>query len=104
MRRTIITVTALLLASTNLAQGVQNDYVANADVSDMVIEDDMFQLRQLVNATAAKAKKEAKKEENGGDDDGDGESTEGAPDESSMAGDEEEMLQDKQGAPEISEE
>lgn len=75
----------------------------NADISDMVIEDDM-QLRRLANANTTKA---AKSGGGGGGDDGEGsgdENNEGAPDEKSMAGDEEDELAAKQGAPEISEE
>lgn len=61
----------------------------------MVIEEE-FQLRQLVNASIAKNKAEEKKADaqaNG--DDSDDENTEGVPDEKSMAGDEEDELQDK---------
>jgi hypothetical protein len=53
-------------------------------------------LRQLVNASIAKNKAEEKKADaaaNG--DDSDDENTEGVPDEKSMAGDEEDELQDK---------
>jgi hypothetical protein len=57
----------------------------------------------LVNATAAKAANDAKKDAKGDDGEGD-DAPEGAPDEASMAGDEEDGLQDLQGAPEISEE
>jgi hypothetical protein len=56
-----------------------------------------------VNATAAKAANDAKKDAKGDDGEGD-DAPEGAPDEASMAGDEEDGLQDLQGAPEISEE
>jgi len=37
--------------------------VANADVSDMVIQDEMMHLRRLVNATKAAADAKAKKAE-----------------------------------------
>lgn len=116
MKRTLITVAALLMASvknTHAQQTVSNNImgqadVMNADISDMVIEEDM-QLRRLANANTTKA---AKAKSGGGGSKGDGEdgegsgdeNTEGAPDEKSMAGDEEDELAAKQGAPEISEE
>ena len=58
----------------------------------MVLDEEFMQHRRLVNTTQAKAKAEEKKAEGGGDSDDDGDSTEGAPDESSMAGDEEDEL------------
>lgn len=93
MKRTIITVTTLLLASSRFGRAQYQDNLANADISDMVLDEEFSLHRRLVNATQAKAKAEEKKADGDGDDDGD--STEGAPDESSMAGDEEDELQDK---------
>lgn len=61
MKRTIITAVTLLLSSDPYALAQQgppsrlDDKIANADISDMVIQDDLMQLRMLVNATAAKA-------------------------------------------------
>ena len=111
MKRTIITAVTLLLSSNLSAfaqQGpasINQDAIANADVSEMVIQEDLMHLRRLVNATAAaKKKEEAKAAKEDAGEEGDDDSTEGAPDEKSMAGDEEDELQDKQGAPEISEE
>lgn len=79
--------------------------IANADISDLIIEEDMMGLRRLANANSTKAAGGGKK--GGGGEDGEGsgdENSEGAPDEKSMAGDEEDELAAKQGAPEISEE
>lgn len=114
MKRTLITAVAMLLStcekSASAYQGagatpiLGNADIANADISDLVIGEDMMQLRRLANATKAAAKK-AEKKESGDDDSGDGDdNTEGAPDEKSAAGEEEEELESKQGAPEISEE
>ena len=58
MKRTLITVAALLMASvekTRAQQIVSNNVmgqanVMHADISDMVIEEDMMHLRQLVTA------------------------------------------------------
>ena len=83
--------------------------IANADISDLVIEEDMMGLRRLANANSTKAAG-GKKSGGGGKGDGDDgegsgdENAEGAPDEKSMAGDEEDELAAKQGAPEITEE
>lgn len=64
-----------------------------------------MQLRRLVNATKAAAAKADKKDQKAADgDESDDDSTEGAPDEASMAGDEEDELAEKQGGAEISEE
>lgn len=64
-----------------------------------------MQLRRLVNATKAAAAKADKKDQKAADgDDSDDDNTEGAPDEASMAGDEEDELAEKQGGAEISEE
>ena len=116
MKRTLITVVALLIASVekNSAQQVASTSmmghasVANADISDMVIGEDMMGLRRLANANSTKAAGGKKSGGGGGGgDDGEGsgdENAEGAPDEKSMAGDEEDALAAKQGAPEISEE
>lgn len=80
--------------------------IANADISELVIGEEMMHLRRLANATKAAASKSSKSSEGGGDDGGDGgdDNTEGAPDEKSMAGDEEAELEAKQGAPEITDE
>lgn len=64
-----------------------------------------MQLRRLVNATKAAAAKADKKDQKAADgDESDDDNTEGAPDEASMAGDEEDELAEKQGGAEISEE
>ena len=110
MKRTLAAVSALLVASytTNLrAQQLRGPgHVMDADISDMVIEDDLMHLRMLVNQTKAKADKEIKKEEkeDAGEDASTEDITDGDPDEKSMAGDEEDELESQQGAPEISEE
>ena len=103
MKRTLITVSALLLASTTFTKAY--DPIADADISEMVLNDQMLDdehmhLRQLgapqtkkpaADVKAEQKKKAAEKKEaaaNGDEDDaGD------APDESSMAGDEEEMME-----------
>lgn len=114
MKRTLITAVAMLLSSCEKSlqayQGpgaapvLGSADIANADISELVIGEDMMQLRRLANATKAAATKAAKKENGDDGEGGDEESTEGAPDEKSMAGEEEEELESKQGAPEISEE
>ena len=70
----------------------------------------MMELRRL--AAAAKGKSAGGEKSSGGKKGGDGDSdgegddgnTEGAPDEKSMAGDEEDEMAAKQGAPEVTEE
>jgi len=69
MKRTIITAVTLLLSSNLGALGQQgpagfnDDIIANADVSEMVIQDEMMHLRRLVNATKVAAEKKEKKAE-----------------------------------------
>jgi hypothetical protein len=65
--------------------------IANADISEMVIEEDMMGLRHLVSANSTK-KSEGSKEGGDGDGDSGDEDGHGAPDEKSMAGDEEDEL------------
>lgn len=69
MKRTIITAVTFLLSS-NLGalgqqgpMGLKDDLVANADVSELVIQDEMMHLRRLVNATKVAAEKKEKKAE-----------------------------------------
>ena len=110
MKRTLAAVSALLVESytTNVkAQDLRGpNNVIDADISQMVIEDDLMHLRMLVNQTKAKADKEAKKEEkeDAGEDASSEDITDGDPDEKSMAGDEEDELETQQGAPDIPEE
>lgn len=59
MKRTIITVVALLLSSVSSNQ----QFVAHADISDMVLEEEYADHRLLVDAKQAKAMAEKKKEE-----------------------------------------
>lgn len=112
MKKTIAAVSALLLAATSFntkstmaQQLMSQDHVMHADISEMVIEDDLSHLRMLVNATKAKAdatKKKADQEDAG--EEVTEENTDGEPDDKSVVGDEEDELASKQGAPEISEE
>ena len=112
MKRTLAAVSAILMATSTFninrtaAQQVRDSTpVAYADISDMVIEDELSQHRMLVNQTKAKEKAVEKKQEkeDAGEDASD-DKTDGEPDDSSIAGDEEEELESQQGAPEISEE
>jgi len=99
MKRTLITVAALLIASVDKTRAQQalsssmisQANIANADISEMVIEEDMMGLRMLVSANSTK-KAEGGKEGGDGEGDSGDEDGHGAPDEKSMAGDEEDEL------------
>jgi predicted amino acid-binding ACT domain protein len=74
---------------------LHSNNVMHADISEMVLEDELSHLRMLVNATKAKADKAAKKEEKeeAGEDSSSEDNTDGEPDDKSTAGEEEDELE-----------